>query len=77
MTVLYATVLAISGEEEDFGRALTGHAFTEVCTKSSGRLYPAQQVSLMGQNPEELLKAHSNAHAKVIIVGETATVMRK
>ena len=32
---------------------------------------------LMRQNPKELPKAHSNAHAKTTIVWKTATVKRK
>ena len=39
--------------------------------------YPAQQVKLMEQNPKELPKAHSHAHAKAMILWKPATVKRK
>ena len=31
----------------------------------------------MGQNPKEMLKVHSHAHAKDMILWKTATVKRK
>ena len=50
---------------------------TEVCTKRFWDGFIPPNRSVDGTEPEKLPKAHSNAHAKAIIVRKTATVKRK